>query len=108
MDSNGVGLILSKLGTTIRQVAFTILTVPTVVIWATVLIGALLDRPIFEVLGISRLVGAIPFFNFVTSIALNFVFPNMKEWRIATVVNSIPIGLILLLFTFFFVIGYHG
>ena len=91
-----------------RQVAFAILTIPTIVYWAVVLIGAFVNRPLFETFGTPAFLQALPFWNFIVSIALVFVFPNMKEWRVAAIINSIPIASILLLFTFFFVIGYHG
>jgi hypothetical protein len=91
-----------------RQVAFAILTIPTIVYWTVVLIGAYLNRPLFETFGTPAFLQALPFLNFIVSIALVFVFPNMKEWRVAALINSIPIGLIFLLFTFFFVVGYHG
>jgi hypothetical protein len=48
-------------------------------------------------LGLPPALGLIPLFSFVTSVALIFVFPKSKEWRIAAFVNGIPLALLLLL-----------
>ena len=91
-----------------KYAAFAILTVHTVVIWIGTAIGLIINRPFFEAFGIPAFFGALPFLNFVVSVAFVFVFPNTKMWRVAAVINSIPVGLLVLLFTIFFLGGYHG
>ena len=71
-------------------------------------IGMVLNRPFFETLGIPRVFVFLPLLCFVTSVALTFVFPNSKQWKVAASINAIPFILLLLLATLFWIVGYHG
>jgi hypothetical protein len=85
-----------------------IITIPTVILTIGIAVGIIVNQPFFESLGIPLFIGFIPFLSFATSVALIFVFPNSKEWKVAAILNGIPFALLLLLALFWSVTGYHG
>jgi hypothetical protein len=91
-----------------KHVWLALLTMPAAVIIIGITIGIVLNRPFFGTLGIPMSFGFIPLFSFVISVALIFVFPNVKEWKIAAVINGIPFLAILLVGLLFFIVGYNG
>jgi hypothetical protein len=91
-----------------RYIIPAIVTIPTILILAVVAYGMLNGRYLFQELGIPSLVGLFPILSFTTSIALIFVFPNAREWKMAALINAIPLVLVGLALLFFALIGYHG
>lgn len=49
--------------------------------------------------------GASALLSFVISVALIFVCPNVKEWRIVAAINAVPFALLFLLGMFFWLGG---
>lgn len=91
-----------------RNLFLAFLSIPTIVIAIGITIGIVMNRPFFETFGIPLFFGFIPLLGFVISVALIFVFPNSKEWKVAAAINAVPLVLVLLLGLFFWVIGYNG
>lgn len=50
----------------------------------------------------------LSFLAFTACIAMIFVKPGVREWRYAAIFNGIPYGLLMLVFLFFWLIGYHS
>jgi hypothetical protein len=77
-----------------KTVWLALLTLPSLIIYIGIALGIAL-RPSFG-LGLPPVFGLLLLLSFVISVALIFVFPNSKEWRIAAFVNGIPLALLLL------------
>lgn len=50
----------------------------------------------------------LPFLGFAACVAIVFVKPDAREWKIAAIFTGIPIALLFAMLTFFWVIGYHS
>ena len=84
-----------------RYFILAILAIPTILLFVGIAVWTVSGWST----GIPPYLGAAWLLSFVVSIALIFVFPNAKEWRIAAGINSIPFVLLLLLGIFFWVAG---
>ena len=71
-----------------------IVTIPTILISATVAFGVLSGRYLFQELEVPSLVRLLPLVSFAISIALIFVFPKAREWKVAALINAIPLMLV--------------
>ena len=74
-----------------------LLTFPSTAINVGIALGFASRETVGEANPVPPAFGFIPLISFVISVALIFVFPNSKEWRIAALINGIPLLLLLLL-----------
>jgi hypothetical protein len=82
-----------------------LLTFPSSAISLGIALGLASRETMGEANPVPPALGFIPLMSFVISIALIFVFPNSKEWRIAALTNGIPLSLGLLLGIFIAIVG---
>ena len=87
-----------------RYFILAILTVPTIILLAGLFVAIVTGRAT----GLPSFFSLFPLLGFVVSVALAFVFPNAKEWKVAAAINSIPLILVLLIFLLFWLVGYNG
>jgi len=81
-----------------------IFSIPTALLWIVFIYIQVTggDTPMgLWLLGLS-------FLAFTACVAMAFVKPAVKEWRIAAMFTGLPFGLVVLLLIFFALIGYNG
>ncbi len=86
----------------------TIVSVPTALVVASAFFRVLTGWSLFEVIGIPPIFGLLSLLSFATCVALIFVFPRSKEWKVAAILNGIPLLLVLLIMLLFALVGYNG
>lgn len=91
-------------------------SLPTAIILLRFLVGSIFDfappnetqewppqpRPI------PALIVILPIAGFAASEAMMFIRPDDRAWKVATIFNGLPLAFLLLIFTFFWIIGYNG
>lgn len=50
----------------------------------------------------------LPFLGFAASLAMIFVKPNVREWKIAAIFTGLPIALLFAMLTIFWILGIEG
>lgn len=87
-----------------RHLFLAILTIPTIILLAGVFLTILTGRSP----GLPTFFSFFPLIGFVVSMALVFVFPNTRQWKIAAAINAIPLAFVVLILLVFWLIGYNG
>ena len=89
----------------LKYVIFAGLTMPTIVLLAAIVAvistGRSADLPPF----VGGLIGILVLLSFPVSVALAFVFPTIKELRLASAINAIPLIFAILLGLLFWMAG---
>ncbi len=87
-----------------------IFTIPTVVLSVLFLAGVATGEYLVAYLpeplqGLSLF---LPLVGFAACVAMIFIKPTDREWKIAAIFTALPIALVFLIFLFFWLIGFNG
>lgn len=86
-----------------KYLIFVIFIAPTLIILLATIVLFIFGIDLLWSFGVPRSFALFPFLCFVISVPISFAFPNEKLLKIAAVVNTIPVLLLLLFYSLFWI-----